>query len=355
MMIARLALLLVAVAVASAENLRTESHDVPLDNARGARVLARMQQKAATKPTNAVSHILGAEELKMDHEALKKHLLAKGGRRLQREEALDFTWIQVTKKGSLVTRSRPNSDCSGVIVEIGVDPVGTCHNFGAGFSVMEGIYTSKEGDMTLVVGFFETSDNCSGEPAEFFQGGPTVKDCQLLADQIVSTGPLMGGTMLTSKTPAQMAEGEKPGFMVSNYEESDCSGDMTGYTLYRNDACHLVIEFNNDDNDDFRGEGPIRIQERRLQGGYLIGGRVTPDSTFSYVKVDKCQGKTVHITGYTDSACTRKSYRAEVDLDADQESSYDNYLQCRYNSNFGPSRKLQEGPPQRYSMGSCSN
>ncbi|KAJ1388047.1 hypothetical protein B484DRAFT_409736 [Ochromonadaceae sp. CCMP2298] len=51
---------------------------------------------------------------------------------------------------------------------------------------------------------------------------------------------------------------------------------------------------------------------------------LTTDSEFSYVKVTMCKGTTVSITGYTDSACTHKQYRAEVDLSTDS----DMYTQC---------------------------
>jgi len=315
------------VAVASAENLRTQSHEVPLDNARGARVLGRMQQRAANKPTNAASHgRLSAEELKMDRDELKKVLLAKAGRRLQEGE-FDSPWAQVAKGGSLVTRSRPNSDCSGPVIEIGVDPAGTCHMKDSTSSLWEGVYVSSEGEMFWTVSEFENAD-CTGEPMEVHQNGSPKKACQMLAGQMGSSGALMGGSVLTDKTPAQMARQEKPGFMVSNYEESDCSGDMTGYTLYREDACHLDIEYNNreDDEDQIISMDDLR-NFRRLD--HRTNEYLTTDSTFSYVKVNKCQGNTVYITGYTDSACTHKSYKAEVDLV--EEDAYESFITCRRN------------------------
>jgi len=311
------------VAVASAENLRTQSHEVPLDNARGARVLGRMQQRAANKPTNAASHgRLSAEELKMDRDELKKVLLAKAGRRLQEGE-FDSPWAQVAKGGSLVTRSRPNSDCSGPVIEIGVDPAGTCHMKDSTSSLWEGVYVSSEGEMFWTVSEFENAD-CTGEPMEVHQNGSPKKACQMLAGQMGSSGALMGGSVLTDKTPAQMARQEKPGFMVSNYEESDCSGDMTGYTLYREDACHLDIEYNNREDED---GPPAGAGARRLD--HYTYEYLTTDSTFSYVKVNKCQGNTVYITGYTDSACTHKSYKAEVDLV--EEDAYESFITCRRN------------------------
>mmetsp|Transcript_27911 Transcript_27911/g.63189 ORF Transcript_27911/g.63189 Transcript_27911/m.63189 type:complete len:376 (+) Transcript_27911:78-1205(+) len=320
-MIARLALLLLALAVvASAENLRTEAYDVPIDNARGARVLQRMQQKASAKHTKAAKSI-GAKALKKHHDARDaKNALGAEHRSLQ--GAFDKPWDSVVLTGSLVTRSRPNADCSGPVTEIVVEPAGSCSTVlssefsmgpEGGSSESIGTYVSDGGNMLRATGFYENGD-CSGEPVQYGPTGDAIKPCQMLADEFGSTGPLMGGTVLTDKTVTQLAKEEKSGFMVANYKNSLCSGDMDSYTLYRNDACHLDIEFNTAEPDLIITMGnPIAVPDE-----------LTTDSTFSYVKVTMCEGTTVSITGYTDSACTHKMYRAEVDLSADS----DMYTQC---------------------------
>mmetsp|Transcript_23711 Transcript_23711/g.52692 ORF Transcript_23711/g.52692 Transcript_23711/m.52692 type:complete len:361 (-) Transcript_23711:203-1285(-) len=329
-MIARLVLLLVAVAVASAENLRTEAYDVPIDNARGARVLQRMQQKASAKHTKAAKSI-GAKALKKHHDARDaKNALGAEHRSLQ--GAFDKPWDSVVLTGSLVTRSRPNADCSGPVTEIVVEPAGSCSTVlssefsmgpEGGSSESIGTYVSDGGNMLRATGFYENGD-CSGEPVQYGPTGDAIKPCQMLADEFGSTGPLMGGTVLTDKTVTQLAKEEKSGFMVANYKNSLCSGDMDSYTLYRNDACHLDIEYNNREDED---GPPAGAGARRLD--HYTYEYLTTDSTFSYVKVNKCQGNTVYITGYTDSACTHKSYKAEVDLV--EEDAYESFITCRRN------------------------
>jgi hypothetical protein len=234
-MIARLVLLLVTVAVASAENLRTEAHDVPLDNALGARVLQRMQQKAAAKHIKAAKSI-GAVALKKHHDARDaKNALRTKHRSLQAPFApFDNPWDSVVVTGSLVTRSRPNVDCSGPVIEIAVEPAGSCSTMASsefvmapegGFSESIGTYVSKEGTLLRTMGGFENGD-CSGEPAYFEPTGAIIKPCQMLADEFGSAGLLMGGTVLSDKTVMQLAKEDKSGFMIANYKNSECSGDM---------------------------------------------------------------------------------------------------------------------------------
>ncbi|KAJ1399469.1 hypothetical protein B484DRAFT_458315, partial [Ochromonadaceae sp. CCMP2298] len=323
-MIARLVLLLLALAVASAQNLRTDEH-VPLDNARGARALQRMQTKAAIKHTKA------AKSLKTDSEAFKTHPdalekdLPAHGRTLQGD--FDSPWTKVVMKGSLVTRSRPNSDCSGPVTEITVEPAGVCYrsNLINGVWQSEGIgtYVSASGELTRTFGIFVGSEDCSIEPTEYpFSVGKKVKPCQMLSDEYGSTGPLMGGTVLSGQSVLQSLSQEKDGFMVKHYTEKNCLGDALAYTLYRNDACHLDIEYNM----------PVEIIDVKLArrlAPIVAEPVLNADSTFSYVKVNKCQGNTVSITGYTDSACTRESYRAEVNLEDTEESAFENSLTCR--------------------------
>ncbi|KAJ1393295.1 hypothetical protein B484DRAFT_408240 [Ochromonadaceae sp. CCMP2298] len=227
-MIARLALLLLAAAVASAQNLRTEEH-VPLDNARGARVLQRMQTKAAAKHTKAAKSVNTEREAFKAHrdalkgDALKGDALKAPARRTQ--EDFDSPWTQVVMKGSLVTRSRPNSDCSGPVTEITVEPAGNC------FSATEGVgtYVSESGELTRSAWLFggeEGTDDCSSEPVAWFMVGRGVKPCQMLAGEYSSTGPLMGGTVLSGQSVAQSANKEKAGFMVKHYKDEACEGDL---------------------------------------------------------------------------------------------------------------------------------
>ncbi|KAJ1397605.1 hypothetical protein B484DRAFT_406924 [Ochromonadaceae sp. CCMP2298] len=229
-MIARLALLLSLAAVASAENLRTEANDVPLDNARGARVLQRMQQKAAAKHTKAAKSI-GTEALKKHHDAKN----AIGHRNLQDGGDFDSAWDSVVVAGSLVTRSRPNADCSGPVIEIAVEPAGSCNINGATWDLSYesiGTYVSKGGNLLRATGYFDgyldgsTRSDCSGEPSFYEPIGDAIKPCQMLADEFGIAGPLMGGTVLSDKTVMQLAKEEKSGFMVANYKNSECSGDM---------------------------------------------------------------------------------------------------------------------------------
>ncbi|KAJ1381650.1 hypothetical protein B484DRAFT_28855, partial [Ochromonadaceae sp. CCMP2298] len=307
MMIARLALLLLAVAVASADNLRTDSHDVPFDNARGARVLQRMQTKAAAKHTKA------AKSLETDREALMAHRdalkdLPEARRTLQGD--FDSPWARTEMKGSLVTRSRPNSDCSGPVTEIAVQPAGSCYyngedRNGEDYSLATGTYESASGEL-LIAHFQFKAHDCAGEPdpeaGDLVLRGP-YKPCQMLVDEYGSAGPLMGGAVLSDKTVMQSMEQEKAGFMVKHYSDFGCFGDVLAYTLYRDDACHLDIEYNM----------PVEIiEEGRRLAPIVVEPVLNADSTFSYVKVNKCQGNMVYITGYTDSACTHKSYKAEV-------------------------------------------
>ncbi|KAJ1385305.1 hypothetical protein B484DRAFT_410546 [Ochromonadaceae sp. CCMP2298] len=202
-MIARLALLLLAVAVASAENLRTE--DVPLDNARGARVLQRMQTKAAVKHTKA------AKSVKTEREAFKAHRDAlkdgalKPARRTQNGVDFDSPWTRVEMKGS------------GEVGERGASSEGV------------GTYVSDSGELTRSAWLFdgeEGTDDCSSEPVEWRIVGRGVKPCQMLAGEYSSTGPLMGGTVLSGQSIAQSAKKEKAGFMVKHYEDKSCQGDL---------------------------------------------------------------------------------------------------------------------------------
>ncbi|KAJ1441719.1 hypothetical protein B484DRAFT_390586 [Ochromonadaceae sp. CCMP2298] len=279
MMIARLALLLLAVAVASADNLRTESHDVPFDNARGARVLQRMQTKAAVKHTKA------AKSLETDREALMAHRdalkdLTEARRTLQGD--FDSPWTRVEMKGSLVTRSRPNSDCSGPVTEIAVQPAGNCYESGKkdgeDYSLATGTYVSASGELLIAHFVFKTLD-CAGEPDNEAWNpllrGP-FKPCQMLTGEYGSTGPLMGGTVLSDKTVMQSMEQEKAGFMVKHYADSSCGGDALAYTLYRDDACHLDIVYNM----------PVEIIEEGRRLAPIVAEPVlNADSTFSYVKI----------------------------------------------------------------------
>mmetsp|Transcript_27910 Transcript_27910/g.63186 ORF Transcript_27910/g.63186 Transcript_27910/m.63186 type:complete len:372 (+) Transcript_27910:78-1193(+) len=340
-MIARLALLLLALAVvASAENLRTEAYDVPIDNARGARVLKRMQTKSAAKHAKA--------KKAMDVEALTKKASKKGleakaeplidasekakvGRSLQGYNddytEFDSPWTRVTMAGSLVTRSRPNSDCSGPVTEIAVQPAGSCYyngedRNGEDYSLATGTYESASGEL-LIAHFQFKAHDCAGEPdpeaGDLVLRGP-YKPCQMLVDEYGSAGPLMGGAVLSDKTVMQSMEQEKAGFMVKHYSDFGCFGDVLAYTLYRDDACHLDIEYNM----------PVEIiEEGRRLAPIVVEPVLNADSTFSYVKVNKCQGNTVYITGYTDSACTHKSYKAEVDLV--EEDAYESFITCRRN------------------------
>mmetsp|Transcript_27912 Transcript_27912/g.63191 ORF Transcript_27912/g.63191 Transcript_27912/m.63191 type:complete len:362 (+) Transcript_27912:78-1163(+) len=360
-MIARLALLLLALAVvASAENLRTEAYDVPIDNARGARVLQRMQQKASAKHTKAAKSI-GAKALKKHHDARDaKNALGAEHRSLQ--GAFDKPWDSVVLTGSLVTRSRPNADCSGPVTEIVVEPAGSCSTVlssefsmgpEGGSSESIGTYVSDGGNMLRATGFYENGD-CSGEPVQYGPTGDAIKPCQMLADEFGSTGPLMGGTVLSDKTVMQLAKEEKSGFMVANYKNSECSGDMDSYTLYRNDACHLDIEHNTPV-PDVDNEIIMDLPITPVTGS----DELTTDSEFSYVKVTMCKGTTVSITGYTDSACTRKEYTAEVDLSADQQSAYETYTQCTENHDddyydYSQYHYTDQHVEGEYSMGSCS-
>jgi len=386
-MIARLVLLLVAVAVvASADNLRNHAHgasadtrahahsasekarSVPVDNARGARVLKRMQTKSAAKHAKA--------KKAMDVEALTKKASKKGleakaeplidasekakvGRSLQGYNddytEFDSPWTRVTMAGSLVTRSRPNSDCSGNVIEIGVEPAGVCFsqdeaNPESGDSMAIGTYVSDSGELFRATGSFEKSGNCTGEPESSMAIQGSVKPCQML-DDVGRTGPLMGGTSLSDMSVADMARNEKAGYMVGHYATSDCSGDVLAYNLYRNDACHLDIELNYWNHN-------FELLPRRLSHK-TSSERVVKDSKFSYVKVTMCKGTTVSITGYTDSACTRKEYTAEVDLSADQQSAYETYTQCTENHDddyydYSQYHYTDQHVEGEYSMGSCS-
>jgi hypothetical protein len=210
-MIARLALLLLAVAVASAEHLRTDAHAVPVDDARGARVLQRMQQKAAAKHTKAVKAT--TEALKTHRDASKKGLEAQAHSRALEEGGFDTPWSKVVTKGSRVTRTRPNSDCSGAVMEITVEPAGACYNNGNEHFVGVGTYVSDSGELLRSAAKFPDID-CSGIPEEVksFSEDP-VKPCQM-QKVIRSTGPVMVGTVLTDMSVAEMAANEKVGIYI---------------------------------------------------------------------------------------------------------------------------------------------
>jgi hypothetical protein len=57
--------------------------------------------------------------------------------------------------------------------------------------------------------------------------------------------------------------------MVSHYDDVGCDGDVIAYNQYRNDACHLDIDYDPEHASKF--------------GGFK--DRVVKDTTFSYVKV----------------------------------------------------------------------
>jgi hypothetical protein len=188
-MFIRVAILLAVLAVAAgkAQSLRREAEAVPLDNVRGGKVLQRLHKRALDR---------GADEImdKMwDHPTIKAaraaaQVEAKHGRNLQSNsvsgfggattnlhkfypgqaiaDIADLSWSDVVLSGSLVQRYRPNSDCSGRVVDVFNMNLGYCRDKHEG----EGIYNSiqfgaleKDGMVSQVVGFFGGA-GCKGQP-----------------------------------------------------------------------------------------------------------------------------------------------------------------------------------------------
>ncbi|KAJ1419874.1 hypothetical protein B484DRAFT_433660 [Ochromonadaceae sp. CCMP2298] len=277
MMIARLVLLLVALAVASAgESLRKEADNVPLDNVRGMQVFQRNQKKASTRNTN--NSLL---DKYTDHDAIKAARAAHG-RQLQVSKK--YNWDDVVKSGSVIQRLRPNADCSGVIVEVEVAAF-RCVKYDNDldpnnhYAVQYGMYMGK-----VASAAFDAMD-CSGQPFHTWQLESYPK-CEMDSDEYGYMGPMSSAIEFSTKSVKQLMSKENPGFLLTWHVAADCSDDIVGYHNFRADACQLDMNVSK------KGE----------------------PKSYSYVKYTQCKGNKASMTVYSDAACSRPMYRSQISL-----------------------------------------
>jgi len=310
-MISRYVVLFIGIYLAvvnATKNLRHEAvvedvfANVPVDNARGKRAVASAMKTNALR-IEKDSKVLGSEIAKI-HKAARAH--AKTLKTAGSKTTADMQNMGTTHHvGSLVTRHRPNGDCSGVITSLSAKDMGGCHAEGTDYYTLSCTNPDAprgEGNIVTMIDYFDNPD-CSGNPTNSYEYGSAAPRCSM--DSYGDSGPEMITNQCVGRDSwSYLMEGGIKTTMYS-YDNQNCDGEGSGFSLRRFGGCELVYEYF-----DYNGE-PSDYET------------MNDMNRFHYMMIDSCSAdsQTMHVRGFTDSSCRRPLYQAEVPI-RDENGEY---------------------------------
>jgi hypothetical protein len=223
-------------------------------------------------------------------DAEKAKLFSVGNHKSKALDAQQGT--QTIEHGYLVSRYRPNADCSGRPTTF-LAQTGECRFFeneqGEVYSEAITCTRNKPAQELMLTFRRYNSNDCSGEPHDITE--KTMDKCAY--DEDNAPVPGMVGVQCVGLDELKVAQ--KGGVVFNTYLDAACSAQPDGVTVSTFGGCELSYNF------------------------YDAQGEPTDDEVFNqyttyyYVRLDGCHDTHLMFSAYQDPACTRQIFRVTVD------------------------------------------
>jgi len=240
---------------------------------------------------------------------------------------------KMTDAKLLVTRTRPNGDCTGTVIQESAYVMDQC-NFRSSTVDYIRRLTAKETEekRELVVGgsYYKTyatqmtcatsDDEVTIKSTDYYKYGATrydtstctssyadglttktVSSCDLETEYSAYTGPRMIGTHCNVE-PQQMLT-QRPGLYTLLYQYDDCSSSPAGYQFAPFGVCQLFMDY---------------------QDSSTVG-EVDKYTKFYYIKMNSYDDDHVEVLAFSDPDCTQRLFRSHFNL-----NTHPLYDTCEY-------------------------
>jgi hypothetical protein len=200
---------------------------------------------------------------------------------------------QTIDHGYLISRYRPNADCSGPATNVFAKS-GECrvleNDLGEEYSEAITCTRNKPAqELMLTIHRFNNND-CTGEPYENTQR--TMDKCSFDGDAAPVPGTV--GLQCVGLNDAKIAQ--KGGLVIYTYFDAACTASPDGFAVSGFGGCELTYDFYDD------------------QGVPTDEVVFNQHTRYSYFRLDGCHDTKIGVSLYADSACTRQTLRATIDV-----------------------------------------